>query len=42
LGLAFAGDDIREAVVEAEAAALLVGFGPTVELFEVVEEVASR
>ena len=39
---AFAGDDIRKAVVEPEAAALLVRFDPTVEHFEVVEEVASR
>jgi heme-degrading monooxygenase HmoA len=39
---AFAGDDIRKAVVEPEAAALLVAFDPTVEHFEVVEEVVSR
>lgn len=39
---AFAGDDIRKAVVEQEAAALLVGFDPTVEHFEVVAEVVSR
>jgi len=38
---AFAGDDIRKAVVEPEAAALLASFDPTVEHFEVVEELAS-
>jgi heme-degrading monooxygenase HmoA len=37
----FAGDDIRKAVVEPEAAALLVRFDPTVEHFEVVEEMVS-
>lgn len=38
---AFAGDDIRKAVVEPEAAALLASFDPAVEHFEVVEELAS-
>jgi len=38
---AFAGNDIRRAVVEPQAAATLVSFDPTVEHFEVVEEVAS-
>ncbi len=38
---AFAGDDIRKAVVEPEAAALLASFDSTVEHFEVVEELAS-
>jgi heme-degrading monooxygenase HmoA len=39
---AFAGDDIRKAVVEPEAAALLASFDSTVEHFEVVEELAGR
>jgi len=34
----FAGDDIRRAVVEPEAAALLASFDPTVEHYEVIEE----
>ena len=38
---AFAGDDIRKAVVEPEAAVLLASFDPTVEHFEVVEQIAS-
>jgi heme-degrading monooxygenase HmoA len=39
---AFAGDDIRKAVVEPEAAVLLASFDPTVEHFEVVEQIASK
>lgn len=38
----FAGNDIRNAVVEPEAAALLTSFDPTVEHFEVVEEMAGK
>jgi heme-degrading monooxygenase HmoA len=38
----FAGDDICKAVVEPEAAALLVSFDQKVEHFEVVEEMVSR
>jgi heme-degrading monooxygenase HmoA len=38
----FAGDDIRNAVVEPEAAALLSNFDSTVEHFEVVEELAGK
>jgi heme-degrading monooxygenase HmoA len=38
---AFAGNDFRKAVVEPQGAAALVSFDPTVEHFEVVEEVAN-
>ena len=38
---AFAGTDIRKAVVEPEAAALLSSFDPTVEHFEIIEESGS-
>lgn len=36
----FAGDDVGKAVVEPEAAELLASFDPTVEHFEVIEEMA--
>ena len=39
---AFAGDDIRKAVVEPEAAALLASFDRSVEHFEVAEEFVGR
>jgi heme-degrading monooxygenase HmoA len=35
---AFAGDDVRKAVVEPEAVAALTDFDPTVRHYEVVEE----
>ncbi len=38
---AFAGTDIRKAVVEPEATALLSSFDPTVEHFEIIEESGS-
>jgi heme-degrading monooxygenase HmoA len=38
----FAGDDIGKAFVEPEAAALLASFDPTVEHFEVIEELAGK
>jgi heme-degrading monooxygenase HmoA len=36
---AFAGSDIRKAVVEPAAVAALISFDPTVEHYEVIEEV---
>jgi heme-degrading monooxygenase HmoA len=38
----FAGDEIRKAVVEPEAAALLASFDRTVEHFEIVEELTGQ
>jgi heme-degrading monooxygenase HmoA len=38
----FAGNDLRKAVVEPQAAALLTSFDPTVEHFEVFEELAGQ
>jgi heme-degrading monooxygenase HmoA len=38
---AFAGPDIRKAVVEPEAVAALISFDPTVEHYEVIEEVVN-
>jgi heme-degrading monooxygenase HmoA len=38
----FAGNDISRAVVEPEAVALLSSFDPTVEHFEVIEELVGK
>jgi heme-degrading monooxygenase HmoA len=38
---AFAGADIRKAVVEPAAVAALISFDPTVEHYEVIEEVVN-